>query len=34
MPLSRQPFVLASGARVATVPPLGVVVGLGIGFRL
>jgi len=34
MPLSRQPFVLASGARVATVPPLGVVGGVGLGFRL
>lgn len=34
MPLSRQPFVLASGARVATVPPLGVFGGVGLGFRM
>ena len=34
MPLFRQPFVLASGTRAATVPPLGVLGGLGIGFRL
>ncbi|MBX3207513.1 MAG: hypothetical protein KF764_20865 [Labilithrix sp.] len=34
MPLFRQPFALASGAPVASVPPLGVLGGLGLGFRM
>lgn len=34
MPLFRQPFALASGAPVASVPPLGVLGGLGFGFRM
>jgi hypothetical protein len=34
MPFYRQPFALASGATVASVPPLGVLGGLGLGLRL
>lgn len=34
VPFIRQPIVLASGTSVATVPPLGVVGGLGLGVKL
>lgn len=34
VPLVRQPFILASGASVASVPPLGVLGGIGIGAKL
>ncbi|AKU97807.1 hypothetical protein AKJ09_04471 [Labilithrix luteola] len=34
LPLVRQPFALASGASVASVPPLGVLGGIGIGAKL
>ncbi|AKV00157.1 hypothetical protein AKJ09_06820 [Labilithrix luteola] len=34
LPLNRQPFVLDSGAAAASVPPVGVLVGLGVGARL
>lgn len=34
MPLFRQPFELASGARGASIPPLGVLGGLGLGLRM
>lgn len=34
MPLFRQPFALASGVPVASVPPLGVLGGLGLGLRM
>lgn len=34
VPLVRQPFTLASGASVASVPPLGVLGGIGIGAKL
>ena len=34
MPLFRQPFALASGAPVASVPPLGLLGGLGLGLRI
>jgi len=33
MPLFRQPIALASGATVASVPPLGLLGGLGVGIR-
>ena len=34
MPLFRQPFALASGAPVATVPPFGVLAGFGLGMKM
>jgi len=33
-PLTRDEFVLASGASVSTVPSLGVLGGVGVGVRL
>ena len=34
MPLFRQPFALASGAPVASVPPFGVLAGFGLGVKM